>query len=299
MSETVEFKISYDGDALREHTMDVRDLAPALLSLGQLFEESNRVLNDTKVSVKLQIRAHEAGSFEISFQLIQSIASQLSNFLNNDFVTSAINLKELILMGSGGFGGLYFLVKKLKGKRPEKISPSNTKGMVTIKHEGISFEVPSELLKLYQDVAVRTAIQKTLQPLQKEGVDVFQIKEDKTVIERIEKKDYEYFIVPTIENEKITETEQTVAFSIVSLAFKEENKWRLWDGSNTLNVLIRDNEFLGKVENNNISFSKGDILICQLKTIQWQTPEGLKMEHEIIKVVEHKTAAQQLKLFGD
>lgn len=37
--------IAYDGQALRDNAMDVRDLAPAMLGLGQLFDAANSALN--------------------------------------------------------------------------------------------------------------------------------------------------------------------------------------------------------------------------------------------------------------
>ena len=59
------FTISYSGGALESHQMDVRDLGPALMSLGQLFDEANKVLNGGKVSIKIEVKAHQTGSFEI------------------------------------------------------------------------------------------------------------------------------------------------------------------------------------------------------------------------------------------
>lgn len=44
MSQTT-FSIAYDGPLLHDGGMDVRDLAPALLSAGQLFDAANAVLN--------------------------------------------------------------------------------------------------------------------------------------------------------------------------------------------------------------------------------------------------------------
>ena len=62
-------------------------------------------------------------------------------------------------------------------------------------------------------------------------------------------------------------------------------------------VAIKDTEFLDRVDRNLISFSKGDILIYEVVTRQFLTAKGLSTEHEVFKVLEHKPAARQLKLF--
>ena len=117
MSKKAAFKIAYDGDALRDHSMDVRDLAPALLSLGKLFDAANLILNGNKATINLQVKAHSAGSFEVALELFQSFSTQVSHFLVGDLVTSVLNLKELVAGGSTGIVGIFYLIKKLKGKK--------------------------------------------------------------------------------------------------------------------------------------------------------------------------------------
>ena len=88
------------------------------------------------------------------------------------------------------------------------------------------------------------------------------------------------------------------AFSIVSPAFKEDNKWRLNDGQNTFSVLMKDAAFQHRVNNTDIAFAQGDVLVCDLRTIQWQVEDGVKSEYEVVRVVAHRPA-RQLYLFEE
>ncbi len=116
-----QFSIVYDGDALRGGVMDVRDLAPALMALGQMFEAANKNLNGDTAQIKLQVRATEAGCFEIVFELVQNWSSQVVHFFAGPEASGATNLLTWVLSGSSGVGGLIWLVKKLKGRNPERI----------------------------------------------------------------------------------------------------------------------------------------------------------------------------------
>lgn len=289
------FTVSYGGAALETHAMDVRDLGPALMSLGQLFDEANRILNGDKVFIKVQVKAHTQGSFEICLEAVQSLSSQLSGFLTGDVVTSALNLKELIFLGSGS---LYWLIKKLKGGKPKKITNLEN-SYIRIENDTETFEISLKLLRLYQDVAVRTAAEKTLQPLKNDGVDVFIIKDKGQERERIDKSESAFFLVPKVEDEQLVETEHESAYSIVSLTFKADNKWRLYDGNSAINATIKDEAFLKKVDENRVSFAKGDILLCKMKTRQYKANGELKAEHEVLEVKEHQPAARQLLMFED
>lgn len=293
MKETAEFKIIYDGSDLQNNRMNVKDLAPALLSISQLFEEANRVLNGNETTIKLHIQAVEAGSFVTCLELCQSIKAQVSGFLTGDFVTSVLNLKELLF---GTTVGLFWLIKKLKGRSVKKIQdlPND---MIRIEFNHEQFDVPMKLLNLYQEIAIRQAAEGAIKPLRCPGVSLFQVMEQGKVIEQVVEEETDFFIPPATNEEEILKIEKEIILYIIALTFKEENKWRLSDGSNIYSVIISDKEFLRKVENNLISFSKGDSLKCCMQTTQWQTMTGIRAEYEVLKVLEHKSALRQLSIF--
>lgn len=298
MSKAV-FTIAYDGEALRDGAMDVRDLAPALLAVGKLLDAANLALNGEVSKISVQVRATSAGSFEITFDLIQTFGQQIVDFLAGDVVTAALALKELVFGGAVVTGGLIWLIRRLRGRQPDKMERLGA-DQVRLTIDGESLEVPLKLLRLYQDLAVRSAIKEVIQvPLSSPGIDAFEVRENRETILRIGKDETLSFDAPDVVEEIVVDETTRAAFSILSLSFEEENKWRLHDGNSAIYALIEDQEFLDRVNKNLISFTKGDILICIVKIKQKQTKDGLKTEYIVEKVIEHKRAPRQLPLNFD
>ena len=275
--------------------MDVRDLAPALLSLSQLFDETSRLLYGDKVDVRLHVKAVEAGCFSVDIGLAQSLFSQFTDLFNSDEVNAALNLKDIIIGGVAAYG-LFRLIKRLKGQPAPKVTDLEN-GNIRIETDGEAFDVPKDLLRAYNETSIRKAIEKVTAPLDKEGIDQIVIQSGKDVIETINKEDKEYFSLPGIESEEeiLRDTRKGV-FSIESLTFKEKNKWRLNDGGNTVSVTIADLDFLQKVRNNQVSFSKSDVLICEVEDIWTIKGDKLSSEHNVVKVLEQRPVMQQTPL---
>jgi len=290
-----QFSISYDGPALADHKMNVRDLAPALLAVGELFDAANQVLNGDASQVAVHVRAHEPGCFTIDLEVVQHLIQRGIALLTGDGFTAALNLKELIVGGGVAAFGLIALIKRLKGKAPDRIAKI-APGLVRITIGDDTFDVPLKLLRLYQDLTVRHAAERVVkQPLEKDGIDVVRFISNGAVVESVEKEDAENFTEPDVEEKTLLEDQRRAAYSIVSLAFKEDNKWRLHDGSNQINVFIRDEDFLRRVDQNLESFSKGDVLICEVSVSQKQTKTGLRTEYAVDRVIEHIRAPRQLE----
>lgn len=291
------FTIAYDGPALRDGAMDVRDLAPALLAVGQLLDAANSALRDDGSQIRVQVRATEIGSFRIDLELIQSWATSMLQIFSGPSPTGAANLLQIVLGTSAiGGGSLIWLVKRLRGRSPDSVAKAG-QDAITITIDGESFTVQLELLRLYQSVAVREALQKMVEePLKRDGIETFEVLDsDRRVAQRVDRSESVYFARPSLPDETILEDRRRAAFSIISLAFKEDNKWRLHDGNTNISATIEDEEFLRQIDQN-ASFSKGDILICEVRIIQKRTRDGLKTDYVVEKVIKHIPAARQLPL---
>ena len=291
---SAKFSIAYDGPALKGGTMDVRDFAPALLAAGQLFDAANAALNSDKASVKLNINATGEGSFEVFLEVAVNFRAQIAGLFSGEDITAALPLEELAL--ASGAAGLIWLVKKLKGRSPDKIEPGEGNN-VKIKFGSLSIEIPLELFRLYQDIAVRDALEKLIRnPLQKDGIETFEVRHNRETQQIVKKEEAEYFTCPKVLDEILVEDTRREAFSIISLTFKEDNKWKLFDGNAPISALIEDESFLCMVNNDMIAFSKGDVLICDVKMTQTRGINGLRTEYVVVRVLEHRAAAKQIGL---
>jgi hypothetical protein len=293
-----EFILTYDGPALATHEMNVRDLAPAMLAVGDAFEGLNALFNGKSAQLAVNVRAHQPGCFKVAFDIVQ-VTKDLTPLLTGPGITAANNLLALLIGGGtvagGTTAGLIWLIRRLKGKSPERIEKL-TPGLFRLFIGDQTFEIPIELLQAYQDLRVRRAVEGFVaKPLRKPGITHVAV-EYGGFSERVERDESDYFVAPEPDTDIVVDDTRRAAFTIRDLSFDEDGFWRLFDGSNPVKVRIEDGQFLARIENDDIRFAKHDVLVCLVHFVQRRTGRGLENEHTVIEVIEHIAAPRQLRL---
>jgi len=291
---TAHFSVEYDGSALDNHEMDSRDLAGALLALGDLMGDAASSLYGEGVKTNVKVRAFKAGSFGIDLSLQQSIMQSIVSILSTHPVEAASNASGMIAL-------TFYLINFIKWCGKRKIRSFEAKSdntLVVILEDGDSQELDERVVQLFQDLKTRKSLVKVLAPLGKSGIDSVKFLEESSggVKVKISKDEHKYFDVPMQQDDLLLDEVRTMALSIISLAFKEENKWRLSDGNATIYAVIADQGFLRDVDENLISFSKGDVLMCRVRITQWQDMSGVRTDYTVEEVLEHKPGRKQMKL---
>ncbi len=289
--------ILYDGPALREHRMEVRDLAPALLAMGELLDVANEVLNGPKTRINVQVAASfKAGSFGVEFE-VGSLVQQALQLVGMDGISAKQILEWLGLAGKGAGGvlGLIGLIKWLRGRSIKKVEVLDN-GKVRILVDAQAIEVEGKVLELYRNFRIRKALEDVVKPLEREGIDSFAASSDpEQGFEVIEKREAYLFQKPSSVDEMVSNQELVRNLQLVTVAFKDDNKWRFTDGQSSFFAPILDARFVEQI-NNNTPVSKGDVLKARIRERQWLRGEELRTEYEVLEVMEHRRGGQQIVL---
>jgi hypothetical protein len=289
--------VKYDGPAVDDGRMPVRDLAPALLALGEVFTEASLYLYPKQEPVALEIEATKEGSFVVDLILHGSGMAwdQINALASSDAGTTIVLLKELII-GDSMDASLFGLLKWLKGRRIESREPAGP-GMIRIKTpDGASIEVPSDVVALEKNVRIRRRVQKVVEPLNRRDVDRLEFRSDEEVTVSIGEAEVSSFELPEGAETTLLDEEIELILEVVSPTFKDDNKWRLSDGERTFWAQIQDADFWRGIDQGE-QFGKGHRLQCQVQLVQSERSDGtLHTERTVTKVLRHTKPFAQLDL---
>ena len=268
--------------------MDVRDLAPALLSFGVLFTEADKELNGKGSKSSVHLKATGKGSFEALLQLSQEAYEVFA-----PVYASAQQIKTVIL-------DLIGVKKWMKGRKSAHMTTENSKDdMVRLHMDKDSIMAMNEVIRLLKNPVILEALETLIaKPLKKDGIEGFKAYDNNSTQE-VSKDESWFFEIERDSEPTLASFEHTYTamFSIISVSFKADNNWRLFNGENTISVRIEDQAFLSLIDANEVSFAKDDILICKLRSSQYMNREGeLRMENVVVDIIEHICSAKKDQL---
>lgn len=302
MAKTHSFYIVYDGPALESSEMDVRQLAPALHAVGDLFDAANRVLHGKAFRAQVRVKgSFKTGCFGIELSFVHTLAEGFAGLFSNQYIDAAINLVELIGLASLGSKkvrtSLIELLNKLRGRQISRVVELED-GKVRIEVDEDHYEVERAVLELLRDLEVRKALDATInEPLKTEGINLFAFGRDKEHVSVIRKTEASYFAAPAVAEEVLGESTYETIVKVVNVAFQEDNLWRISEGSEVFYAKIEHLDFLKDVQNNERSFAKDDLFKVRLRKRQILGEKGkVKIEAAIEEVLDHRSAARQISL---
>jgi hypothetical protein len=301
-------RIAYDGSALENGSMDVNDLAPALIAFSSLVNRANEVIgNKQPIRVMLKADDIKKGSFDVILELVYTALEQAKLFVgmaDNSGITALIDVLGWgKTCGGIAVGGVFWLIKKIKGQTITNITAAeNGYAKITLIN-GITIDVDEKTLKVYLDHEARERIEKVVEPLKRTGIDTFELRnpadyKDKHPAVAIEKDDLPYFKTPeltSLDEDAITNI-QEMYVKIVSVVFDEKQKWRFSDGEIVFWAIIEDRAFWAEIENGTRAFRSGDKLKVKCEIHQYfdnGNPVTERRILEVLKVIERPT---QIKL---
>ena len=308
MNNAIKARIAYNGPALSNGEMDVRSLAPALIAFADLVDNANRVIGgENRIRVLLNEDSIQKGSFDITFLFETGLMQQARLFVGLAEQTGLAALMEVLGWGVTGVtvvGGIFSLIKHVRSRKLSGIRQiENNKAEISLE-DGEKIITTENTLKVFLDVNCRVSIEKIIEPVTKEGIDSFELRDpdnvkDKQPLEIVTKKETEDFIAPpaasVVDEEPIQSEEQELLVKISLISF-EQGKWKLTDGNNTFWARIDDEAFCKQVEKGELSFANGDMLRVRYYIKQSIKSGNLYSEYIVTKVLELKKRPEQIQL---
>ena len=315
------FQIAYNGPATARHSMDVQQLGPALLSVGDLCREANVVIYGPDApDVNVHVRANfEEGCFDIIFDLIQTIP-EVVKFIRTSEVADAKSLLEWIgLIGGGSLidGGSTAICRSLwaflKWKRGRKISSTeevkNQIGSitykVTVEGDGNSIEISTPVHQLATSPRVRSAQRGVVAPLRQDGIDSVEVRENGEPLTQLTKAEYDDGAFDILEGDVTGEAslepqEFNCVLVIRGPVFAQRVKWQFYLGEQRISATIRDESFVQRVFRGGERFGVGDCLHVRLRLTQILKPSGnYRNNYDILSVTKLEPGPKPLTFLDE
>lgn len=304
------FSVGYGGPGVEDGRMGVRQLAPALLAIGGLIEESNRTVNGESAHVNVRIRpSTRRGSAIIELAMQFGLAEQLGAFVDATQITDAQHL--LALLGFidpegqivGRINSLLEFIKAVGGNEVKSITnqEDGTSQVAVKNNEGdiVTYNVNNTVLALGNSSEVRENLADIIGPLNDPTIDEFQVWDPEgegRVLDRVTKEEADKFTSsPPMDDEESQSVEEGEFTDWVTVrkswAVKRDRKWQ-FEGSSgqPFNATITDEDFWEQMQKDLIAPTPHAKFYVKVK---WTQKGDEDPDHTVTEVMDYVPAPPQ------
>jgi hypothetical protein len=291
--------------------IDVFALAPTLLALGKLIQESNQTLYPEGHQVAVNVKPFKEGSFVVDVVLFHSEAFYPIFAIGKDIPPQQIlELLSFIgfIKGTGVVAktanSVLDVIKKLKAK-PAKIE--QLKGgdyRYTAGDKSITVNAPVHKLVQNNEVTINVynSFAKPLEETGFEAVESYLEGSEQQTRSTVTKDDISAlraFASSTRGEERLQENlQENVLLNPKRGAFEGDgSSWSFHRGSDVITATIRDQSFLKKIEMGEIRPNHADLMRVTIKETQKIVGTQIKSaKYEILEVAEYKIGPRQMNM---
>ena len=280
------FTLKYDGEALKNHTIDAEELQCAIDGITEFLSAANTVVNGGACTLKIKFGVPKAGCYDLP--VIVGVVKEL--------LDAGASVKSFLKYAFEGWK----LWVQTKGRKPQKVEQGGNGNMnITCIGDNNTihvFTAPEKSYNVFSDKNCRRGLRKTAEVLKSDGYERYDVKcdgEEVTVREKDAQILSENNEEEDTEVEKI-ETEAMWIHPVISCDKKTGWKFRKENNScDEFRATVEDEELLERFKTKGIASS--DRIYAEIKIVK--TGETEK-QYCIRKILKYEPV-RQLFLIGD
>jgi len=272
------FSVAYDGPALQTGGMDILELAPAMMAIGQLLQSANTHANGDRAKLDVKVFPLREGSMMLVLGSSVTLATAAKALIGGVTLTNAHELYKVVF----GKMGLLEVLKWLRGRSAQATAKPDEKGNVTVSitnSPGAVVVVNPIVAAMVKDAGDRRLAAAVVRPLRRAGVDQFKRIEGTRETDVATKDDLPAFVDPA----EVAEAEAASSVSETETTLVPRNhpmyrgpKWRVrFQGQDVdFYVTIADEAWLKRHDGGEVDLRPGDGLRVKLKTRTFLDEDG-------------------------
>lgn len=286
-TQSTTMEVYFSGPSVDEHSMSVRDLAPALIGLADAIDRYKE-LSCPFADLDVRITATKAGSFDVILQILGTAVSIMQGGETVDVVNLASGIIDVLKI----LLARYEQTGTVKPGEHEVVEQHEMQidlqiGKAKLSASRRSYRAACDG-KIINDLGAAT------KPASEDGYNPVRfIHKDSGNNATVPGDVSESMADLTLSDQPIEPSAETTTLQIDTIQF-QSRKWKFSKGDEKFWCEIADDGFLTRLNRHEVSFCSGDLLKVNLETEQYVRDGRLETgRRKITKVIEHIPIEQQ------